>query len=148
MSDMFAGLQKTVLKGQNSKNEKEEKPDVEKKTPEKVKETKTTEVDNAVKVEKAETPIVKESPVKASEETVNNKRGRKPSENPMERDFISVNIGDGAREDLTYLCRRHEKQTGKKSVGLGTYIRYLIEKDIADNKKYLDAAKAFEKEFE
>ena len=148
MNDMFAGLQKLDLKGQNNKNEKAEKPVVEKKTTEKVKETKASDEAKAVAPVKTEAPIVEDSPVKAKTEIASSKRGRKPSDNPMERDFISVNIGDGVREDLVYLCRRHEKQTGKKSVGLATYIRHLIEKDIAENKKYLDAARAFEKEFE
>ncbi len=92
--------------------------------------------------------IVTESQANAPARVESNKRGRKPSENTMERDFISVNIGDGLREDLVYLCRRHEKQTGKKSVGLATYIRYLIEQDISKNQEFLDAARAFEKNFE
>ncbi len=69
------------------------------------------------------------------------RRGRKPSESTMERDFISVNIGDGLREDLEFLCQRYAKQSGKKSVGLSTYIRHLVEKDIEQNNDYLTRAK-------
>ncbi|WP_026658242.1 hypothetical protein [Butyrivibrio sp. AC2005] len=156
MNDMFAGLDKLNIKGQNKKTVKAEKPVEDKKVKETVAEEKVKEtvVETApveakiVEAPKEEVPVIVEVPEKENIPPQTSRRGRKPSENPMERDFISVNIGDGVREDLVYLCRRHEKQTGKKSVGLATYIRHLIEKDIEENKKYLDAARAFEKEFE
>ena len=60
----------------------------------------------------------------------------------------SFDISNGIREDLEYLCRKYAKQNGKKSVGLGTYIRFLIEQDIASNQKYLKAIKDAEAIFE
>ncbi len=150
-NDIFSGVKKVSLdaKKENKKNTEPKTVNVTKQEPEN---EDIKAKDNSPELQKEEinkTPdpqsvndIPKETPKPKST------RGRKPLENPMERDYVSVNVGDGVREDLEYLCRKHAKQTGKKSVGLGTYIRYLIEQDIARNKKYLTAIKDAEAFFD
>ncbi len=155
MADYFKDLKKVSL----PKKEKKESEVVTSPKVEKVKEDipaipKEIVVEQVIKevesskakksTEKADEPVVinnvEEEPIV---EKKKDRRGRKPTGNAMEREFCSVNVGDGIREDLKLLIERYEQQTGKNSVGIGTYIRYLIEKDIEENKDYLTQAKKF-----
>ena len=151
-NDLFSGVKKVALDGK-----KEKKSNTEAKA------TSAPTAKTEKEVEKIVAPVLepkKESvtntspspaPIKDQLEEVlqpKSTRGRKPLANPMERDYVSVNVGDGIREDLEYLCRKYAKQNDKKSVGLGTYIRYLIEQDIASNQKYLKAIKDAEAFFD
>lgn len=151
-NDLFSGVKKVTLDAKKDKKSNSEakaastpkaKPETEfsKKT-EAVLEPQKENVSNTAPIPEPVKEQPKEDPQPRST------RGRKPLANPMERDYVSVNVGDGIREDLEYLCRKHAKQSGKKSVGLGTYIRFLIEQDIASNQKYLKAVKDAEAFFE
>ena len=151
-NDMFSDVKKVSL---GAKKTQKTEPEVKvsntsKATPEK----ESPDTKDKVSVPKKEIitePVSIPEPIKDDQKEapqIKSTRGRKPLANPMERDYVSVNVGDGIREDLEYLCRKHAKQNGKKSVGLGTYIRFLIEQDIASNQKYLKAIKDAEAFFE
>lgn len=151
-NDLFSGVKKVTLDAKKDKKTSPEtkatsapKPKTEIESPivtESVLEPQKENVSTTVPVQELINDQPKEAPQPKST------RGRKPLANPMERDYVSVNVGDGIREDLEYLCRKYAKQNGKKSVGLGTYIRFLIEQDIASNQKYLKAIKEAEAIFE
>jgi len=151
-NDLFSGVKKVALDGKKDKTHNPE-----------AKNTSAPIAKNEKEAKKIAEPVLEPqeenvtntapapAPIKKQHEEVpqpKSTRGRKPLANPMERDYVSVNVGDGIREDLEYLCRKYAKQNDKKSVGLGTYIRYLIEQDIASNQKYLKAIKDAEAFFD
>ena len=151
-NDLFSGVKKVALDG---KKEKKSNPEpkttsapivkTEKESEKKVEPMLEPQKDSVTNTASTPAPIMEQHEEAPQPKST---RGRKPLANPMERDYVSVNVGDGIREDLEYLCRKYAKQNDKKSVGLGTYIRYLIEQDIASNQKYLKAIKDAEAFFD
>ncbi|AOZ97809.1 hypothetical protein [Butyrivibrio hungatei] len=144
MSDFFSGIEKVELgkKGKVSEPEtKERKTSAEKKANDTSPRTKTEKIESEKVKDVTMEPSEDSS---ADEEKPKDRRGRKPTGKAMERKFISVNIGDGVGEDLNLLIKKYEMETGKRSVGVGTYIRYLIDKDIEENRDYIDKARKYE----
>ena len=71
-------------------------------------------------------------------------RGRKKDPNTKQPKLLSVNIVD-LEDDLDILVTRYKKEHKDSSfkIGAATYVRELIEKDIEQNKEYINKAKAF-----
>ncbi|WP_026653600.1 hypothetical protein [Butyrivibrio proteoclasticus] len=146
MSDFFSGMTKVDLGNKKKVNENETKERKE------VTEKKANSTSTRAKTEKRElktNEVVLENPAEAlvveEEKQKETKRGRRPTgEEPMERRFIAVNIGNGVENDLGFLIKKYERETGKKNVGVGTYIRYLVDKDIEENRDYIEKAKKYE----
>lgn len=83
--------------------------------------------------------IVKETTVQPSQRVETRGRKKDPSTRPPKN--ITVNIID-LEKDLNYLVMKYKSDNNiGGNVGVSTYIRMLCEKEIAQNKDYLDKAK-------